>query len=242
MIRRDLKEARRVWLESFQDARQRAEADQSDFLAYRDGEGRYADFHALRHSFITMVGKAGVSPREHQDLARHSTYALTSRYSHSRFYDLAAAVQALPIPTAGSGPEAGVLAATGTDERPISLGPFLGPREAVLGDFGRRTETERDRPETQKTTENSVFSVVSAEKTKVYKNYPQGDSNPLQVSPKCKSAQEVTETPPEPLAQSLARETPIDPDLARLIDAWPDLPPTVKRMILAALEASGPSG
>jgi hypothetical protein len=73
MIRLDLAEARKTWLQSFQDARQLAEADQSDFLAYCDAEGRYADFHALRHSCITMVGKAGVSPREHQDLARHST-------------------------------------------------------------------------------------------------------------------------------------------------------------------------
>jgi hypothetical protein len=48
------------------------------------------------------------------------------------------------------------------------------------------------------------------------------------------------ETPSIPLAHSLARETQIDPDLARLIDAWPSLPPTAKRMILAALEASGP--
>src|SRR5713101_2602674 len=78
------------------------------------GEGRYADFHALRHSFITMVGKAGVSPKEHQDLARHSTYALTSRYSHSRLYDLAAAVDALPIPTRPDR-EAATLVATGTD-------------------------------------------------------------------------------------------------------------------------------
>jgi hypothetical protein len=37
----------------------------------------------------------------------------------------------------------------------------------------------------------------------------------------------------------LARETQIDPDLARLIDAWPSIPPTIKRMILAALESSG---
>ena len=50
----------------------------------------------------------------------------------------------------------------------------------------------------------------------------------------------VTQTPPEPLAHSLARQTPIDRDLARLIDAWPSLPPTVKRMILAALEATEP--
>jgi hypothetical protein len=34
----------------------------------------------------------------------------------------------------------------------------------------------------------------------------------------------------------LARESQNDPDLAGLIDAWPSLPPTVKRMILAALE------
>jgi hypothetical protein len=34
---------------------------------------------------------------------------------------------------------------------------------------------------------------------------------------------------------------PLDPDLARLIAAWPSLPPTVKRMILAALETSGSS-
>jgi hypothetical protein len=59
MIRRDLNEARKEWLQSFRDARQRTEAEQSDFLAFRDAEGRYADFHALRHSFITMIGKAG---------------------------------------------------------------------------------------------------------------------------------------------------------------------------------------
>jgi hypothetical protein len=37
----------------------------------------------------------------------------------------------------------------------------------------------------------------------------------------------------------LACETRIDPDLARLMDTWPTLPPTAKRMILAAMEASG---
>jgi integrase len=144
LIRGDLKEARKKWLQSFQDARQRAEAERSDFLVYQDAEGRFADFHSLRHGYITMVGKAGVSPREHQDLARHSTYAMTSRYTHSRFYDLAAAVQGLPIPTGR--PESQALAATGTDGRPISLGPksgpFLGPQPAISGDFQRQAETE----------------------------------------------------------------------------------------------------
>jgi hypothetical protein len=55
------------------------------------------------------------SPKEHQDLARHSTHALTSRYTHSRFYDLAAADRSLPIPTGAPHGEAGALAATGTE-------------------------------------------------------------------------------------------------------------------------------
>jgi hypothetical protein len=38
---------------------------------------------------------------------------------------------------------------------------------------------------------------------------------------------------------TLAHETHIDPDLARLIAAWPTLHATAKRMILAAVEASG---
>jgi len=60
---------------------------------------------------------------------------------------------------------------------------------------------------------------------------------PASKIPEAAIPEQVTPTPPEHLAHSLARETQIDPDLARLIDAWPALPPTAKRMILAALEA-----
>src|ERR1019366_2886159 len=191
MIRTDLAEARRKWLQTFQDDRQRAEAERSDFLVYRDAAGRYADFHALRHSFITMVGKSGVSPREHQDLARHSTYALTSKYSHSRLYDLAAAVHSLPIPTTGK-PEAEALKATGTDGKAdtknhvqagkISLGPFLGPQPAILRDSQRQAETEstksQDEANRGKTKETLSFPAVSAGKKNILSRYPQGDSNP----------------------------------------------------------------
>ena len=128
MIQRDLEAARKVWLGEAKDGPQRAERTASDFLAYRDAAGRYGDFHSLRHSYITMVGKTGVSPKEHQDLARHSTYALTGRYTHSHLYDLAAAVNGLPSIITG-GREAQALAATGTDGN--SLGLFLGPQPAL---------------------------------------------------------------------------------------------------------------
>src|SRR5207237_1149873 len=55
MIRRDLTDARAAWLADAENDRQRAEREQSDFLVHHDSEGRYADFHGLRHTYITMV-------------------------------------------------------------------------------------------------------------------------------------------------------------------------------------------
>jgi hypothetical protein len=165
MIRKDLKEAREKWLSTAADARQRAEMEKRDFLAYLNAEGPFADFHGLRHTFITMIGKAGVSAREHMDLARHSDYRMTARYSHSRFYDLAAAVQALPLPT--TGPATEPLAATGTDGRPIGdesgpkcLGPFLDQDTASEGDLLRLAETGAGMSGQQKNPEKRVVFAV----------------------------------------------------------------------------------
>jgi hypothetical protein len=70
---------------------------------------------------------------------------------------------------------------------------------------------------------------------------------PLTAVTQGQSPSELTATPQNTLAYSLARESQkdpdsfpladakIDPDLARLIAAWPSLSVTVKRMILAAL-------
>ena len=63
MIRGDLKEARKKWLQSFQDDAQRAEAEQSDFLTYRDAAGFVADFHALRHTYISRIIRSGASAK-----------------------------------------------------------------------------------------------------------------------------------------------------------------------------------
>lgn len=65
----------------------------------------YADFHALRHSFLTMGGRSGIDLRTLQELAGHSTPTLTARYMHVRLRDAAGAVDKMPnlVPT---GPEA----------------------------------------------------------------------------------------------------------------------------------------
>ncbi len=64
----------------------------------------YADFHALRHSYLTLGGRSGIDLRTLQELAGHSKPELTARYSHRRLYDLVGAVEKLPslVPTSGS--------------------------------------------------------------------------------------------------------------------------------------------
>jgi hypothetical protein len=77
-----------------------------------------ADFHALRHSYITRLARAGVPAVVAKSLARHSTITLTmDRYSHVGLVDELAALNALPAIAVQADPV--VLAATGTiDDRP----------------------------------------------------------------------------------------------------------------------------
>ena len=151
VLRRDLATARRTWLESCQDTRQRAEAQQRDFLTYCDAEGRYADFHALRHTYISRIVQSGASAKTAQTLARHSTVQLTlGRYAHATLLDLASAVGALPpIDPVGPQAERQVLRATGTDGRAAgdkqgskNLSPNLVPQPAISGHFLRLAEME----------------------------------------------------------------------------------------------------
>jgi hypothetical protein len=64
----------------------------------------------------------------------------------------------------------------------------------------------------------------------------------LPISRKGKTGKEVTATGPETLAYSLARETQIDLDLVRLIDAWPTLPEALRAGILAMIDAARKEG
>jgi integrase len=60
----------------------------------------HVDFHALRYTFITLLGRSGTDLRAVQMLAGHSSPTLTARYSLRDINDLAAAVGRLPRLTA----------------------------------------------------------------------------------------------------------------------------------------------
>lgn len=66
-------------------------------VPYKDANDRYADFHALRHTFISNLARAGVHPRNAQVLARHSTIDLTMNvYTHIAMEDLVSDIEAMP--------------------------------------------------------------------------------------------------------------------------------------------------
>jgi len=103
MIQRDLAAAREQWLEEAPSPEERARRLRSDFLCYRSHAGLYADFHSLRHLFITNLERAGLSPKMAQTLARHSDIRLTlGVYTHVELHDQTAAIQSLPAPLTGS--------------------------------------------------------------------------------------------------------------------------------------------
>ncbi len=97
MIEFDLTFARRFWIAETENEDEKKEREASDFLKYRNSQGKFADFHALRHTFITNLGLANVSPKTAQTLARHSDISLTMNiYSHINPEEQAKAINALP--------------------------------------------------------------------------------------------------------------------------------------------------
>jgi integrase/recombinase XerD len=95
MIRRDLAAARSAWIASANTTSEREQRAASDFLKFQTAEGK-ADFHSLRHRFVTELVKAGVQPKDAKELARHSTIVLTmDRYAHVQIQDSAAALNKL---------------------------------------------------------------------------------------------------------------------------------------------------
>jgi len=97
MLRVDLGIAREIWISEAETEKDRQRREASDFLKYIDSRGRYADFHALRHTFVTNLARANVDPKTAQTLARHSNIQLTMDiYTHIDQKQQVAAIDSLP--------------------------------------------------------------------------------------------------------------------------------------------------
>jgi integrase/recombinase XerD len=93
MIHADLDAARDQWIKDAPESEKQVRQD-SDFLAFKNRENLFLDFHALRHTYITNLVRAGLHPKVVQILARHSDMRLTMEfYTHLPPGDLYAAIR-----------------------------------------------------------------------------------------------------------------------------------------------------
>lgn len=84
MLKRDLDGAREAWIAQAASESDRAKREASDFLRYIDSDGRYVDFHALRHTRgVWLFKHYKASPRDVQDLMGVGSLQLVDRYSRS---------------------------------------------------------------------------------------------------------------------------------------------------------------
>jgi integrase len=77
---------------------ERLRADlEANGIAYQDGFGKYADFHALRYTWTTFLQKNGIAQRFAMKLLRHSDIRLTSKvYTDESQLPIYEAIKNLP--------------------------------------------------------------------------------------------------------------------------------------------------
>lgn len=101
MLQEDLESARAAWLKDAGEGKageqERQRRERTSFLLYHDFADRYADFHALRHTFISEIARVTPNPKITQVLARHRAINTTMKYyTHVLQEEQATALERLP--------------------------------------------------------------------------------------------------------------------------------------------------
>lgn len=263
MLSKDLTAARDAWINDSRTPAQQSEREESNFLCYADDAGRYADFHSLRHSFVSLITQGGVHPKLAQRLARHSTVELTlARYSHTLLDDEAQALEVLPaLPSMFDRPETDrqQLRATGTEGADSVLpkclpirdanSRFSVHRDAVSGrpnvngnQAGAKAKTAGETrekpglPAVSTSGERGIRTLGTVSGTPVFETVP--------VIPEAIAETEDTAGAASVLPNCLPKSVPEsvdssldDPRLAALVDAWPALPEPIRDAVETLIQA-----
>ena len=147
----------------------------------------FADFHSLRHSYVSLVVASGATVKVAQSLARHATVTLTlGRYAHIGLHDGAAAVDAMPklLPTEVENTRLRATGTTGGSDLASSLA--LSGRFAETGeDCGGQAPDKSDLClSVEMTREKAGKPLIFQSNTADQMNYARRDSNPQPTVPK----------------------------------------------------------
>ena len=144
---------------------------------YQDHDGRFADFHAPCHTYISQIVAGGSSVKVAQELARHSTSRLTiDRYAHAQLYDVTAALNALHAETVDA-PLPEVLAATGTDDSRVGAQHQAQQSDRETGRVAATGCDGRTEPSAQRESPKTLPMADLGEKQRVKRKRRRPDSN-----------------------------------------------------------------
>jgi len=249
-IRPDLAETLRPWLASqplekilwpikgAKTARMIAADLEAAGVPVEDDAGRVCDFHALRHTYVTRLARAGVTPKVAQTLARHSTITLTmDRYAHVSLADHRRALDALP--DVGPSPDARTHSA--------QIGGVCSPSPSSTG----RTESaQTESPEARKPLQGKALGVSGQSLSFGGRNTGGRIRTPnLLIRSQAAICPHDSAKPDSgPLAHTWRTDRALttlgrveDPELAEVVEAWGSLEPAARGAIRAMIQAFGGS-
>lgn len=267
MMKADLDSARKAWIKEAQRPEERKKRGKSPFLQFETEAGR-ADFHALRHTFITGLANSGVHPKLAKELARHSTITLTmDRYAHVGLLDMNSALKSLPdLPQRKREQQRSIRTGTGPD----LVAPMVAPETVQPKRCQEISEVpaewEGDAGDDSKVMPNNDLceSVIASD------NWGRRDSNPeptdyesgtessqgADVIGDCGDGENLVAPmvalgTPENGCKPLSSPDNLDDlfrllptDLASVVRAWPSLPDSLRSAVLAIVgtAAGGETG
>lgn len=249
MLKADLAEARAAWIKEAEgNQEEQAARERSDFLRYQDAAGRFADFHAARHTFATAV-YSRLPSKIGREIVRHSSEALADRYTHLRVHDMAAAAASIPplLPPNTADQNTAALRATGTDN--ASPGdPPVKPPETIRLSYAcqknattrhgqaRRGRKEEGGREAMETTQTQAPQAETVDTKADGARFERAEPLP---------AQQFSRLPVESGKHGeneIACHTLVmdraDPDLSQVVEAWPRLPEPIKAAMLALVRSA----
>jgi integrase len=104
-------------------------------VAYRDEQGRYADFHALRYTCATFMRKHGISDNFARKQMRHQTIHQTDGYTDGTQFEIYEAVKGLPPMLGYTQGRAQILGAAGQNgSQPVATIEGTKPAQVVVNE------------------------------------------------------------------------------------------------------------
>lgn len=213
----------------------------------RDNGAGLLDFHSLRVTLATNLGRSHVHPRVAMALMRHTSLGMTlGIYTRFGRNEEAEALETLPSLVTGSGPSRIPALATGTD------GPIRGAVCGAFWDGQERFPADTDGLEAGEAEEGGIVRKpaweAGSKATATGCGADQRDARdmelrglePLTTTAQPAKSQDVAQTPPERVAVCGAFWDATDAELDLVIQSWKGLPEAIRKGILAMVRSANP--